>query len=105
MDLPDFLNDADGEIRLMGSRIGLMHVVDRYNEGLSPEAIWCEHLTLTLAMIHKTIAFYLENQSEVDPYISQCRMKIDRQMAEPSQGPGLNELRRRLEARQRAETT
>jgi hypothetical protein len=82
-----------------------MHVVDRYNEGLSPEGIWCEYPTLTLAMIHKSIGFYLENRSEVDSYIAQCRAKIDRQMAEPSHGPGLIELRRRLEARQRAEMT
>lgn len=52
MELPDFLNDTDGEIRLTGHRIGLMHVVDRYNEGYSVEGIVCESLTLRLAHIH-----------------------------------------------------
>lgn len=31
MDLSDFLNDADGEVRLTGQRISLMHVVDGYS--------------------------------------------------------------------------
>ena len=40
MDLPDFLTRHQyGAIRLTGHRIDLMHVVDLYNEGRSPEQI------------------------------------------------------------------
>ena len=42
MTLPDFLCDDDGEIRLRGHRIGLYHVVARYNEGYSAEMLACQ---------------------------------------------------------------
>jgi uncharacterized protein (DUF433 family) len=66
--LPDFLTeDADGFTHLRGHRIGLLHVVQCYNEGYSPEMLAEEFPTLSLALIHKTIAFYLENQAEAEP--------------------------------------
>ena len=37
MQLPEFLHIADGEIRIVGHRIGLHHVVKAYNEGYSAE--------------------------------------------------------------------
>jgi hypothetical protein len=39
--LPEFLTDAGGEIVLSGHRIGLYHVVQRYNEGDSAEMLAC----------------------------------------------------------------
>jgi uncharacterized protein (DUF433 family) len=105
MTLPDFLVDhPDDEIRLTGHRISLLHVVDRYNEGLTAEGIAVEYPTLSLAHIHKTLAFYLENRDEVDAYVASCRAEINRQMAVSPHVPTLVELRRRLELRQRAET-
>lgn len=104
MELPDFLvRNEHGEVRLRGHRIGLLHVVDRYNEGLSVEGIHCEYPSLPLALIHKVIAFYLENLDEVDTYVAGCRAEIDRQAAESSNGPGLAELRRRFQAQSRLE--
>jgi hypothetical protein len=42
MTLPEFLTQSEaGEIRLAGHRIGLFHVVRRYNEGYSPEMLGC----------------------------------------------------------------
>jgi uncharacterized protein (DUF433 family) len=105
MKLPDFLHEnPHGEIRLEGHRIGLLHVVECYNEGCSAEAIHCEYPTLPLALIHKVIAFYLENQLEVDAYVAHCRAEIDRQAAAPYHGPSMRELRRRMAALKRAET-
>ena len=105
MNLPDFLVDSpDGEIRLTGHRISLLHVVDRYNEGMTAEGIVVEYPTLSLAHIHKTLAFYLENQAEVDAYVAKERAEIDRQMAASPRVPSLVELRKRLEARRLAET-
>src|SRR5580658_4551067 len=49
-ELPEFLTrNRYGEIRLTGHRIGLLHLVDRYNQGLSPEAILCDYPSLSLA--------------------------------------------------------
>jgi uncharacterized protein (DUF433 family) len=94
-----------GEIRLTGHRIGLLHVVDRYNEGFTPEGILCEYPTLSLGLIDKTIAFYLDHQAEVDAYVATTRAEIERQAAAPSTGPTKAELRKRLEVMQRATTS
>src|SRR5437879_1977221 len=105
MNLPDFLaQDKFGYIYLAGHRIGLMHVMDLYKDGYCPEMLLDHFPTLSLALIHKVIAFYLENQAEVDAYIAQCRVEIDRQAATPQPGPDRAELRRRMEARRRAES-
>lgn len=106
MNLPDTLIDhPDGEIRLTGHRISLMNVVDLHNEGVTAEGIAVEYPGLRLAHIHKALAFYLDNQAEVDAYVARCRVRIERDMAMPSRGPGLVELRQRLEARRRGTGT
>ena len=70
MQLPDFLTQYTADaIRLTGHRISLEHVISLYNEGYSPEMLHEEFDTLPLALIHKVIAFYLENQPEVDEYL------------------------------------
>ena len=99
MTLPDFLTeDKYGFIHLAGHRIGLMHVVELYKEGYAPELLLDQFPTLTLALIHKVIGFYLDNQAEVDAYVARCREEIDRQAAAPAQGPDHAELRRRMES-------
>ena len=57
MRLPDYLNNADGEIRLTGHRIGLVHVVKAYNDGNTAELIGPMFPTVPLALVHKVIAF------------------------------------------------
>lgn len=80
MQLPDFLTQAaDGEIRLSGHRIGLYHLVQRYNEGESAEMLACRYPTLPLALVHKVLAFYLENQQEVDAYVAGCATVMEKQ--------------------------
>jgi len=95
--LPDFLTrNRYGELLLTGHRIGLLHIVDRYKEGDSPEAILPTDPTLSLNLIHKVVAFYLDHQDQVDSYVAATRQEIDRQAAKPSPGPGMAErLRRR----------
>ena len=104
MNLTDFLaQDPYGYIHLAGHRIGLRHVVELYQERYTPEMI-CDHFpTLPLPLVHKVIAFYLENKAEVDAYIARSRAEIERQMAAPRQTPDYQELRRRMEAKRRAE--
>lgn len=99
MDLPEYLEYVDGEIRLTGHRIGLFQVVERYQAGYSPEMIGEEFPTLSLALIHRVIAFYLDNQSEVDAYVSDYRKTLDsREAAHPSSAAAV-EIRKRLAAR------
>lgn len=96
MNLPDFLTNADGDIRLSGHRIGLYHVVCAYNDGESAEMIACRYPTLPLSLVHKVIAFYLENQTEVDAYVSACAAELDEQRR-TGRHVDLEALRRRLQ--------
>ena len=104
MNLPSYLQHADGEIRLTGHRIGLFHVVDRYQDGYSPEMIGEELATLSLALIRRVIAFYLENQHDVDVYVAAYRAELDRHEAAQPASAAVVEIRKRLQARLPAET-
>ena len=106
MVLPDFLTqNADGEIILTGHRVGLYHVVQYYREGFSPEMLACQYPTLSLALIHKVVAYYLDNRAEVDSYISACRDELDRQQGGNNRHINTAELRERLEKRRPAEAS
>lgn len=104
MNLPDFLvQDRYGYIHLAGHRIGLQDIVHFYNEGDSAEMLCWRFPSLPLSLVHKTIAFYLENQGEVDAYLAQCEAEIAEQRAAAREGPSLTEMRRRLQERRLAE--
>jgi uncharacterized protein (DUF433 family) len=106
MELPDFLHNTDDEIRLKGHRIRLIDVAARYDEGHSAETIVLDHYpTLPLALVYKTVAFYLENQSTVRELIDRNAAEIERQAALPQATPTLAELRRRMDALRRAEAS
>lgn len=97
MVLPDFLTrDPDGFVRVTGHRIGLHHLIRFYNEGFSPEMLLGEFPTLTLALIHKVIGYYLENQPEIDRYIAAEEQASQSQRAAAAPGPSVQELRQRL---------
>jgi len=100
MNLPDFLHcDTDGEIRIIGHRIRLVDIAARYREGYSPETILVDfYPTLSLALIHKVIAHYLERQSEVDKMIASAESDMAALAAAQPTGavPTLAEMRGRL---------
>jgi uncharacterized protein (DUF433 family) len=104
MQLPPFLTADDGGfIHARGHRIGLTHLVRRYKEGYTPEMLQAYYPTLSLALIHKIIAFYLENEADVDAYMATQDREVQRQIAAARPSPTLAELRKRLEAKRRAE--
>lgn len=98
MTLPDFLTLGEQEeIRLTNHRIGLFHVVHYYNEGYSPEMLVGQYPTLPLSLIHKVIAFYLENRDEVDAYIATCQSELDQQRQSHPKRIDVAALRQRLQ--------
>ena len=100
MELPDFLKEEpDGFIHFTGHRIGLIHVVDLYNDRYSPEMLADHFPTLPLSLIHKAIAFYLENREDVDAYIAEDRAELQRQETMFRGGPSFEELQQRMKAR------
>ncbi len=103
MGLPDFLTqDPDGFVHITGHRIGLHDVVFYYNQGYSAEMLQDAFPTLPLAMIHKLLAYYLENQVDIDASMTASEEAMQTQRAAAARGPDLAELRRRLKAKQAA---
>ena len=103
MKLPSFLTKGKyGEIRLTGHRIGLLHVVDLFNEGNSVGEIAAEFDSIGAPLVQQVIDFYLNNKAEVDAYVADCHAEIDRQAAQPRIGPDLAELQRRMDMLRRS---
>jgi hypothetical protein len=75
----------------------LRHIIELYREGYRPEQLVDHFPTLSLALVHKVIAFYLDNRAEVDSYIAQSLAEIERLAAASSEGPSQAELRRRAD--------
>lgn len=98
MELPEFLSrDAYGGLRLAGHRVSLHQLLWYYNQGHSAEMLLGQFPSLPLALIHKVLAFYLENQAEVDAEMAQTQARLDQQRASGTQVDVLG-----LRARQRA---
>jgi uncharacterized protein (DUF433 family) len=93
---------SDGEIRVVGHRIGLYQFIYYYNQGFTAEMLLCQFPTLELATIHKVIAFYLDHREEVDLYSAQYQSELDNLRAAGSHAPNVAEMRKRLEMRQTA---
>jgi len=105
MILPDFLrSDEYGEIFLVGHRITLYHVIKDYRDGYSAETLAAAFPTLAQALVHKVIAFYLENQPEIERYLEETRAEIERQAAASGRTPSLADLKCRLEAKRQSES-
>jgi uncharacterized protein (DUF433 family) len=92
----------DGEIRLVGHRIGLYHVISYYNRGYAAEMLRDQFPTLDLDLIHQVIAFYRENQADVDAYMADVQAEINQFRAAHQPGTGILRLRERMEQRARA---
>lgn len=76
--LPPFLHWKDGEVRLVGHRIDLYHVVDRARQGETPEMIAAFFPTLSLDEVRNVIAFYHARRTAVDEYVAQAAAALQR---------------------------
>jgi uncharacterized protein (DUF433 family) len=61
--------DADGVVRVGGTRVTLDTVVAAFHEGATAEAIAEQYPSLQLADIYATIGYYLRHRPEVDTYL------------------------------------
>ena len=81
----DHVEERNGGYYVAGTRVSLDSIVRCFNEGLSPEAILGEFESLSLSQIYGAIAFYLDNQPEIDAYRVRQRQRSceTRNAAEP----------------------
>jgi len=61
--------DADGVMRVGGTRVTLDTVVGAFNDGASAEDIASMYPSLDLADVYAVIAYYLRRRAEVDAYL------------------------------------
>jgi uncharacterized protein (DUF433 family) len=78
--------DADGVVRVGGTRVSLDSVVFAFNEGSTPEEIVQQYTTLDLADVYAVIGYYLQHRAEVEEYLAARRVQRD-------------EIRREVESR------
>jgi uncharacterized protein (DUF433 family) len=86
----------NGEIVLTGHRIGLYSVIDRYQQGHTPDQIHDEFPTLEPGLIRDVIAFREAHQAEVDAYVVEYRADLDRQEAASEPSSAALRIRRRM---------
>jgi len=68
---------ADDIIRVKGHRIGLEHIVERYQAGFSPEQIALDFPGVDLPTIYTIIAYYLHHQTLVEAYLARVNARAE----------------------------
>jgi uncharacterized protein (DUF433 family) len=69
--------DADGVVRIGGTRVTLDTVVTAFRQGATAETIAEQYPSLTLADVYTALGYYLRHQAEVDAYLQRRRDQAD----------------------------
>jgi uncharacterized protein (DUF433 family) len=69
--------DADGVVRVGGTRVTLDTVVVAFKEGATAEEIVYQYPSLNLADVYAVIAYYLRRRPEVEAYLRQRQAQTD----------------------------
>lgn len=99
---PRVHEDADGALRVGGSRVLLELVIDAFEDGATPETIVHRYPTLALADAYAVVAYYLRHRGEIDAYLARREATAFeiRRRVEVDQGD-LGGIRARLLARRK----
>lgn len=85
--------DDQGVAWITGANTKVIEVVlDKLAYGWSPEEMHFQHPHLSLAQIHAALAYYYENQEQLDSDIARRREEVEKMAAESADSP----LRRKL---------
>ncbi len=93
--------DADGVVRVAGTRVALDTIVGAFEAGATAEEIAQQYSSVPLVDVYSVITYYLRHKPEVDAYLREREEQAERVREEverrfPSAG-----LRERLLARRR----
>lgn len=91
--------DANGVLRVGGTRVTLDTVVGWYREGARAEDIARKYDALRLADVYAAIAYYLRHQAEVDAYLDERERAASQARAENEARFDAAGVRERLAAR------
>jgi uncharacterized protein (DUF433 family) len=93
--------DADGVIRVGGTRVTLDTVIGAFNAGATAEEIVQQYPSITLADVYSVIAYYLRHQADVQTYLADRQQKAAKVRAENERRFNSSGIRERLLARRR----
>jgi uncharacterized protein (DUF433 family) len=91
--------DADGVVRVGGTRVTLDTLVAAFQEGATAEAIAEQYPSLSLADVYTAIGYYLRHRAEVDAYLGRRRQQAAQVRQENEAKFNPVEIRDRLLAR------
>lgn len=91
--------DADGVIRVAGTRVPLETVIDAYETGSKPEEIAQNFDVLRLDDVYAVITYYLRHRDEVAAYMAEREALAAKIREEVEREFPQNGLRERLLAR------
>lgn len=99
----DFL--APNDIRLKGHRIGVESILYEYIHNCkTPEELKTRFPTLSLEQIYATILYYLQNQEQIDKYLSDWLEFGDKMREQQAKNPTPAMLKlRRIKAERQAQ--
>jgi len=63
------LTDADGVVRIGGTRVTLDTLVEAFEDGASAEEIAHQYPSLRLSDVYAVIGYYLDNRASIDAYL------------------------------------
>jgi len=69
--------DADGVIRVAGTRVTLDTLIDVFRTGASPEEIAQDFPVLQLDDVYAVVTYYLRHRAEVDSYLRERRGRAE----------------------------
>ncbi len=69
--------DADGVVRVAGTRVTLDTIVAAFDDGATAEEIAYQYPSLDLADVYAVISYYLRRRQEVETYLNQRQQLAD----------------------------
>jgi uncharacterized protein (DUF433 family) len=109
MQLEDYFDfQADDDIRIKGTRIGIETILYDHLHGSQPaEAIAARYPSLTLEQVYATITYYWHNEQSLRNYLANWLEHGKRMRAQQSRSPSLavHRLRRAKADRETVETS
>ncbi len=93
--------DADGVVRVSGTRVTLDTIVAAFHDGATPEEIAQQYSSLHLADIYTVIAYYLRQRATVDAYLRRRQQQATEMRRQNEARCDPQGVRERLLARRR----
>lgn len=93
--------DADGVIRVGGTRVTLDTLVAAFDAGATAEEIAQQYPSVVLADIYSVIAYYLRHGSDIRAYISERQRQAAQVREQNERRFDASGIRARLQARRR----